>query len=115
MTTYTDKIGQMRDELRVLYKTAPDSTKGFSALSLAVKETGTLDVRQKEWIALAMSLAIRCEPCINFHIEAMMKAGGTREELVDILAMNIQMAGGPGLMYSGHALACWDELAAKKA
>jgi AhpD family alkylhydroperoxidase len=111
--SYTDKITQMRDELRVLYKTAPDAAKGFSALSLAVKETGTLDVRQKEWIALAMSLAMRCEPCINFHVEAMMKAGGTREELTDILAMTIQMGGGPGLMYAGHALACWDELAAR--
>ena len=76
-----------------------------------MKDSGTLSVKEKEWVALAMAVAMRCEPCINFHIEAMMKAGGTREELGDILAMGIQMGGGPGLMYAGHALACWDELA----
>ena len=41
-----------------------------------------------------------------------MKSGATREELGDVLAMSIQMGGGPALMYAAHALACWDELAA---
>jgi len=41
-----------------------------------------------------------------------MKAGASREELSDVLAMAIQMSGGPGLMYAAKALACWDELAA---
>ena len=35
-----------------------------------------------------------------------------REELGDVLAMSIQMGGGPALMYAAHALGCWDELAA---
>ena len=38
-----------------------------------------------------------------------------RSGCCDVLAMAIQMGGGPGLMYAGHALACWDELAAKAA
>jgi hypothetical protein len=29
-----------------------------------------------------------------------------------VLAMSIQMGGGPAVMYAAHALACWDELAA---
>ena len=107
--SYSDKIKDMRTELRELNKAIPETTKEFGALSKAVKDSGTLSVKEKEWVAMAV--AMRCEPCINFHIEAMMKAGGTREELGDILAMGIQMSGGPGLMYAGHALACWDELA----
>ncbi|WP_415182419.1 carboxymuconolactone decarboxylase family protein [Phaeovulum sp.] len=108
---YKDKINEMRNELRVMYKTIPEATQGFGALSKAVAETGPLDVKQKEFIALGMSLVMRCEPCILFHTEALMKAGATREELGDVLAMAIQMSGGPGVMYAGHALACWDELA----
>lgn len=110
--SYSEKINEMRDELRELYKAAPDATKGFGGLSKAVKDNGPLDVKQKEFIALGMALVLRCEPCINFHVEALMKAGATREELADVLGMAIQMGGGPGLMYAGHALACWDELAA---
>lgn len=111
--SYKQKIDDMRSELRVMNKQIPDAMKGFATLSKAVKDNGPLSVKEKEYIALGMALALRCEPCINFHVEALMKAGGTREELGDVLAMAIQMAGGPGVMYAGHALACWDELAAE--
>jgi len=111
--TYADKITEMRRELRALNAAIPEATKGFGLLSKAVKDNGPLDVKQKEFIALGMSVVLRCEPCITFHVEALMKAGATREELGDVLAMAVQMGGGPGLMYAGHALACWDELAAR--
>ena len=110
--TYADQIQQTRNELRELYKTIPAATQGFSALSKAVKDNGPLSVKEKEYVALGMAVAMRCTPCINFHVEALMKAGASREELGDVLAMAIQMGGGPAVMYAGHALACWDELAA---
>lgn len=109
--SYIDDIKDMRSELRELNKAIPEATSGFGALSKAVKDNGVLSTREKEFIALGMALVQRCEPCIHFHVEALMKAGGTREELGDVLAMAVQMSGGPGLMYAGHALACWDELA----
>lgn len=109
---YKDKIAAMRGEIRVMNKLIPEAAAGFGQLSKAVKDSGPLTVAQKEWVALGMAITQRCEPCINFHVEAMMRAGGTREELGDILGMAIQMGGGPALMYAAHALACWDELAA---
>lgn len=114
-TLYADKISAMRKELRALNTLVPEAAKGFGALSKGVKENGPLGVKEKEFVALGMSVILRCEPCINFHVEALMKAGASREELGDVLAMAIQMGGGPGLMYAGHALACWDELASKAA
>jgi AhpD family alkylhydroperoxidase len=113
--SYASKITDMRRELRALNSLVPEAAKGFGALSKGVKEGGPLGVKEKEFIALGMSVILRCEPCINFHVEALMKAGATREELGDVLAMAIQMGGGPGLMYAGHALACWDELATRAA
>lgn len=113
--SYSDDINTTRTELRELYKTIPAATQGFSTLSKAVKDNGPLSVKEKEYVALGMALVQRCSPCINFHVEALMKAGATREELGDVLAMAIQMGGGPALMYAGEALACWDELAAKAA
>ena len=113
MDAYKDKITGMRKELRALNALVPETAKGFGELSRAVKDNGPLSVKEKEYIALGMSVVLRCEPCINFHVEALMKAGATREELGDVLAMAVQMGGGPGLMYAGHALACWEELAAQ--
>lgn len=109
--SYKAKTAEMRNEIRAMNKLIPETAAGFGQLSKAVKETGPLSVRQKEWVALGMAIVQRCEPCVAFHVEALMKAGGTREELGDILGMAIQMGGGPALMYAAHALAAWDELA----
>jgi alkylhydroperoxidase/carboxymuconolactone decarboxylase family protein YurZ len=40
------------------------------------------------------------------------KAGASREEVSDVLAMSIQMGGGPAMMYAAKALTCYDELTA---
>lgn len=113
--SYKQDLTDLRGELRSLYKAIPEATAGFSALSKGVKDGGVMSMKEKEWIALGMAIAQRCSPCINLHVEAMMKYGGTREELGDILGMAIQMGGGPAMMYAAHALACWDELTAAQA
>ncbi|MEZ5912555.1 MAG: carboxymuconolactone decarboxylase family protein [Paracoccaceae bacterium] len=108
---WTAKIARTRDEVRALNRAIPDTAKAFAGLSKAVKEGGVLDVKTKEFVALGIAVADRCEACIAFHVEALMRAGGTREELSDVLAMSVQMGGGPSLMYAAKALSCWDELA----
>ena len=109
---YPAFIAATRDQSRSLARAMPDTMKGFGALSKAVKEGGTLGLKEKEFVALGISVAVRCEPCIAFHVEALMKAGASREELCDVLAMAVQMGGGPAVMYAGKALDCWDQLAA---
>lgn len=110
--SWQDKLNNTRSELRALHGAIPDAAKAFGALGKAVKESGTLDYKTKEFIALGISVADRCEPCITLHIEALIKVGATREEVSDVLAMNIQMGGGPSLMYAAKAMACFDELSA---
>lgn len=110
--SWTDHLNDTRNRLRSLYKTIPDVTKGFGAMSKAVKEGGVLDFKTKEYVALGIAIAIHCEACIALHVEALVKAGTTREELSDVLAMSIQMGGGPATMYAGKALECFDELTA---
>ena len=107
---WQDKLKNTRSELRNLNAAVPDAAKAFGALSKAAKETGVLDYKVKEFIALRISVADRCEPCISLHTEALIKAGASRAEISDVLAMTIQMGGGPSLMYAAKALACYDEL-----
>lgn len=102
---------EIRGDLRQLNETIPATARGFGALSKPVKEAGALDVKSKELVALGIAVAMRCEPCIGFHVEALARAGGTREELADLLAVAVQMGGGPSLMYSAKTLAAWDALA----
>ena len=103
----------MRDQLRELHRAIPAARKGFSTLTKATKDAGPLDMKTKELVALGISIAMRCDPCIGFHVEALSKAGGTREDLGDMLGIAIQMGGGPSLMYAAKTLAAWDQLNAQ--
>jgi AhpD family alkylhydroperoxidase len=108
--TWKDKLGHTRADLKTLNTAIPDTAKAFGALSKTVKEGGTLDFKTKEFVALGIAIAVRCESCIELHVDALIRAGATREEICDVLAMSIQMGGGPAMMYASKALACWDEL-----
>ena len=110
--TWTDKLEGTRNQLRALNKTIPDTTRAFGALGKAVKEGGTLDFKTKEFVALGIAVSQRCEACIVLHVDTLIKAGATREEVGDVLAMTIQMGGGPAMMYAAKALECYDELTA---
>jgi AhpD family alkylhydroperoxidase len=110
---WNDKNAVMRDQLRVMNRAIPEVAKGFGALSKAAKEAKVLDVKTLEFVALGIAIADRCEACIGFHVEALAKAGGTRDELGDVLGMVVQMGGGPSLMYAAKAMAAWDDLTAQ--
>lgn len=103
-------MSDIRAQLRELNKTLPETTREFSALKKAVNDNGPLDLKSKELVALGIAIAMRCEPCIGFHVEALAKAGGSRDELGDVLAVAVQMGGGPSLMYAAKALDAWDQL-----
>ncbi len=107
--TYRQKTADIRSELRVLHKLNPETAKGFQALSAGAMTDGALDKKSREFVALAIAVTQRCEPCVALHVEALMKAGATRKEVGSVLAMCVQMGGGPALMYAAHALAAWDE------
>lgn len=110
--SWKDRLSSTRKGLRNLNAAIPDTARAFGALGKSVKEAGTLDYKTKEFVALGISVAVRCEPCISLHTEALIKAGASREELSDVLAMAIQMGGGPSMMYAAKALECFDELSA---
>ncbi|SHK28134.1 alkylhydroperoxidase AhpD family core domain-containing protein [Shimia gijangensis] len=110
--SWNDKLNDTRNQLRGLNKAIPDATRAFGGLGKAVKEGGVLDFKTKEFIALGIAVADRCEACIVLHIAALVKAGATRDEVGDVLAMTIQMGGGPSMMYAAKAMECFEELSA---
>ena len=98
--------------MRTRNKAIPDATRAFGALGKAVKEGGTLDFKTKEFVALGIAIASSCEACIALHVDTLIRNGASREEVADVLAMTIQMGGGPAMMYAAKALECFDELSA---
>jgi len=101
-TEVSATLAQLRADL-------PDTTRGFSALAQAATRDGALDKKTKELIAMALSVAARCDPCLGFHAESLVKLGCTRAEFEEMLGMCVYMGGGPALMYAAHALDAYVE------
>lgn len=95
--------------LAKLRKEIPEVMSGFSALAQAASKEGALNKKTKELIALALGVASRCDGCIGFHVQALVKLQVTREELLETLGMAIYMGGGPSLMYAADALSAFEE------
>ena len=95
--------------LRGLRADIPGVTSAFAELASAATADGALDRKTKELIALALSVAARCDSCIGFHVQALARAGATRQEVAETLGMAVYMGGGPSLMYAAEAVAAWDQ------
>jgi AhpD family alkylhydroperoxidase len=110
--SWNEKLENTRQGLRALNKAIPETARAFGALGKTVKQGGVLEFKHKEFVALGIAVAVRCEDCIGLHIEALVRAGASREEVSDVLAMSVQMGGGPAMMYAAKAITCFDELTA---
>ena len=95
--------------LATLRSSTPEVMKSFNDLGRAATASGALDRKTKELIALALSVAARCDPCIGFHMQTLVKLGVTRQEIDETLGVATYMGGGPSLMYAASAIAAFDE------
>ncbi|MCG6205209.1 carboxymuconolactone decarboxylase family protein [Rhodopseudomonas sp. HC1] len=112
---WIDLTGELSTALREVRTGAPDVMKGFSAIAQAALKADALDTKTKELIALAISVATRCDGCIGFHAEAAVKQGATRDEIMETMGMAIYMGAGPSVMYAAQAVEAYDQFAKKKA
>jgi AhpD family alkylhydroperoxidase len=106
---YSETCRRISGNLRKLRKDIPDTMQAFSALAQAATRDGALDKKTKELIALAIGVATRCDGCIGFHTEALVKLGATRQEFEETLGMAVYMGGGPSLMYAADALGAYEQ------
>jgi AhpD family alkylhydroperoxidase len=107
--SYSEITRRISGDLRKLRQDIPDTLKAFSALAQAATRDGALDRKTKELIALAIGVAVRCDGCIGFHTEALVRLGATRQEVEETLGMAVYMGGGPSLMYAADAIAAFEE------
>ena len=95
--------------LSTLRASTPEVMKSFNDLGRAATANGVLDRKTKELIALALSVASRCDPCIGFHMQTLVKLGVSRQEIDETLGVTTYMGGGPSLMYAASAITAFDE------
>jgi AhpD family alkylhydroperoxidase len=106
---WSEHTNEIRGLMRTLRADAPEVMKTFSGLAQAASAAKALDGKTKELIALGISVAIRCDDCIGFHVKAALEQGATRAEVTETLGMAIYMGAGPSVMYATHALDAFEQ------
>ncbi|NNF44865.1 MAG: carboxymuconolactone decarboxylase family protein [Phycisphaerales bacterium] len=88
----------------------PDIVRSFGSLFQRLMSEGALSVREKELIALGIGMALRCEPCLQSHLQKALAAGASREQIIETAGVVVMMQGGPGYVYVPKLLAALEAL-----
>lgn len=101
-------MAETEANIATLSKEMPETVKGFGATRRAPKTNGAMSEKTKEFMALGIAIATRCDSCIGFHAQSLVRLGATRDEFCEALAMATYMGGGPSLAFSAKALKVYD-------
>lgn len=108
-TSAVERRRQVRAGLRDLHDAMPATMQGFGDLHRAATADGALTTAQKELMALAIGIAVGCSDCITLHVHDALRAGATRDQVREAIAVAVMMGGGRATMYAIEALAALDD------
>jgi AhpD family alkylhydroperoxidase len=110
--TYPQRYERMQRLFGRLGRALPEEMTGFSALHRSAVADGALPAQTRELIALGIAIAAHCEGCIAYHVHDALRAGATRDEVLDAIGVAIMMGGGPGAVFGAEALQALEEFEA---
>ena len=99
----TREIARKRRDL------APQTHAAFDAFSRQVFADGALPAKMKQVIAVAVAHVTQCPYCIKGHTKAALRAGATREELMEAIWVAAEMRAGGAYAHSALAITSFDE------
>jgi len=109
--TYPDRLRRFEKNSHDLSSAQPAVMKTFWKLHKETVAPGALDTKFKELIALAISVATRCDDCIAHHTYDALEAGATSEEVAEALSVAVLMGGGASVVYATHAMEALNQFA----
>ncbi len=106
-----DKIKQSVDDRKRLHSRFRENSESYNSfLELEKKafQDGKISRKNKELMALAISIVTKCEPCIEWHVQQAHIYGASDGEIYETIDVAIEMGGGPAAAYSRFALNALD-------
>lgn len=110
MSYYSDQAKAVVDFIGTLSTENSKIAEGFVKMHQATGEDKALTSKTKELIALGIAITIRCEGCIAFHVQGALKAGATKDEIVETIGVSVVMGGGPSIVYGDKAYKAMNEM-----
>ena len=104
MANPKERLERFEKGVEILQREIPDTIKDFLRFIETAQRGNALTSREKELIAIGISLYHRCEECIVLHVHKAFEAGCTREEILEAAALAMVFGGGPSLGVSATLL-----------
>lgn len=98
---------------RILEEKGHLGIKRFFNLDTAAYRDGALGASTKELLGLVASLVLRCDDCVDYHLEQCVEAGFSDEELDDAMNVALVVGGSIVIPHLRHAVETIDLLRAR--
>ena len=82
----------------------PEVIKAFRAFDKAAIADGSIPVKFKELIAVAVAFTTQCPYCIDVHSGKARKAGATDAEMIEAAMIAAALRAGAAVTHATHAL-----------
>ncbi|MCD4844092.1 MAG: carboxymuconolactone decarboxylase family protein [Methanosarcinales archaeon] len=90
--------------LRFLSAVNKEALKEFTELRSVIMGEGVLTSKEKLLIALACTIALKCESCIENHTKEALKSGIKMEEILEAASVAGLVCGGSGFSFASMVL-----------
>jgi len=99
-----DQIISLRKKAHSFYSKRSKVYKSFVEMENNTYINGALKKKEKELIAIGISVATNCESCMEWHIKQALDEGASQDEILEAVEVGIEMSGGPGTVAARFAM-----------
>ncbi len=102
-----NRLQQFREARKIQNEKVMDldhlGIKRFFNMDTNTYRDGALPTQTKELLGLVASAVLRCNDCIDYHLEQCAKSGSTKDEIVDALNVALIVGGSIVIPHLRHA------------
>lgn len=104
MSNILEKAAAVGAGSQAMGEALPNVMAAFGQFAGAALAEGAVSTKNKELIAVGISVFSRCEYCIIGHARNALKAGCTRQEILEAAGVATAFGGGPASAYAAAVL-----------
>ena len=102
--TKIEQIVKTRKQAHTFYMKKSKVYQSFVDMEQNTYKDRKLSKKQKELIAIGISVVKDCESCMEWHIKQAIDSGVSEDEIIEAIEVGIEMSGGPGTASARFAM-----------
>lgn len=99
-----EQLVKTRKKAHLFYTSKSEVYRSFVDMEQNTYKDGNLSKKQKELVAIGISVVINCESCMEWHIKQALDDGSSEDEIIEAIEVGIEMSGGPGTASARFAM-----------